>query len=221
MKKLAIAVAAALAIPAVAQTYYTPSAPSYNSYNNELYNSNERDHLTWEERQERRELRRELREARNDDRYRGDTARVIDKRPLYAANEAKQECWNPRAGHYEEVRGSGDHSALNKGTALGALVGGVAGHQVDSGTGTAVGAVLGGLAGNYLNRRNDRDEQTDLDRSRCRVVAENGVSPRGYEVRYEHQGREYVTRTTRDPGQFLRLGDDVRHDGTPFDVASR
>ena len=209
MKKLAIAVAAAVSIPAIAQTYYTPSAPSYNS---------ERDRLTWEERQERRELR----EARNDDRYRGDTARVIETRPLYAADEAKQECWNPRAGHYEEVRGSKDHSALNKGTALGALVGGVAGHQVDSGTGTAVGAVLGGLAGNYLNRRNDRsDEQNDLDRSRCRVIADNGVAPRGYEVRYEHQGREYVTRTTRDPGQFLRLGEDVRGDGTPFEVASR
>jgi uncharacterized protein YcfJ len=217
MKKLAIAIAAALAVPAIAQTgYYTPATPSYN----------DRDRLTWEERQERREERREARrEARGlygDDRYRGDIARVIETRPLYATNDARQECWNPRAGHYEEVRGGRDHSALNKGTALGALVGGVAGHQVDSGKGTAVGAVLGGLAGNYLNRRDNKDDnQPDLDRSRCRVVAENGVAPRGYEVRYEYDGREYVTRTTRDPGQFLRLGDDIRRDGTPFEVAAR
>lgn len=218
MKKLAIAIAAALAVPAIAQTY-TPASPSY---------SDERDRLTWEERQERRELRRELREQREqrqlygDDRYRGDTARVIETRPLYAANEARQECWNPRAGHYEEVRDSRDHKALNKGTALGALIGGVAGHQVDSGTGTAVGAVLGGLAGNYLNKRDNRDDnQPDLDRTKCRVMADAGVQPRGYEVRYEHQGREYVTRTTRDPGQYLRLGQDVRNDGTPFEVASR
>jgi uncharacterized protein YcfJ len=188
MKKLAIAVAAALSLPAIAQNY-TPDRDSYR-----------------------------------DGRYRdNNTARVIESRPLYAANEARQECWNPRAGHYEEVRdGGNDHSALNKGTALGALVGGVAGHQVDSGAGTAVGAVLGGLAGNYLNRRNSSDDnvQNDLDRSRCRVVAENGVPPRGYEVRYEYEGREYVTRTSREPGRRLRLGEDIRNDGTPFELAS-
>jgi uncharacterized protein YcfJ len=205
MKRIAIAVAAALTLPALAQTYYTPDRDRNVEERQDWRNNADRDPY-------------------RDGRYRGnrDNARVLESRPLYAANEAKQECWNPRAGHYEELRGgSGDHNALNKGTALGALVGGVAGHQVDSGTGTAVGAVLGGLAGNYLNRRNERDEQTDLDRSKCRVVAENGVAPRGYEVRYEYQGREYVTRTSRDPGQRLRLGEDIRNDGTPFDMASR
>ena len=39
----------------------------------------------------------------------------------------------------------------------------------------------------------------------------------GYDVRYEYGGREYVTRTTSDPGRYLRLGNDVREDGTPFE----
>ena len=206
MKKLMIAVAAALALPAVAQSYNTPN------YNTPSYIAPD----------ERPDWRRDSdRDPYRDGRYRGSTARVIDTRPLYAAGEAKQECWNPRAGHYEEVRADRDHSALNKGTALGALVGGVAGHQVDSGTGTALGAVLGGLAGNYLNKRDNRsDNQPDLDRNRCRVVAENGAPIRGYEVKYEYNGREYVTRTTREPGRRLRLGEDIREDGTPFELAS-
>jgi len=160
----------------------------------------------------------------HDSRYRDDsrreTARVIESRPVYASSGSRQECWNPRAGHYEELR-SPEKTNVGKGAAIGAVTGGVLGHQVDSGGGTAAGAILGGILGHQIERRRDRDEQTDLDRSRCRVVAENGVAPRGYEVRYEHQGREYVTRTTRDPGQFLRLGDDIRHDGTPFEVATR
>ena len=205
MKKLVIAVAAALSLPALAQTYYAPSNPSYA--------------VTAEERPDWR--RDANRDAYRDGRYRGGEARVIDAQPLYASGDAKQECWNPRAGHYEEVRSTSDNKVLNKGTALGALIGGVAGHQVDSGTGTAVGALLGGLIGNQVNKRDNRDDgQPDLDRTRCRVTAENGAQPRGYEVKYEYEGREYVTRTEREPGRRLRLGSDIRDDGTPFELAS-
>jgi uncharacterized protein YcfJ len=147
---------------------------------------------------------------------RGDSARVIESRPLYASEHARQECWNARAGHYEEIREQGD-SRIGKGAAIGAIAGGVLGHQVDHGTGTAAGAVIGGLLGHQVEKRNDRDDQPDLDRSRCRVIADSGAPVQGYDVRYEYEGREYVTRMDRDPGRRLRVGRDVREDGTPFD----
>jgi len=33
------------------------------------------------------------------------------------------------------------------------------------------GAVLGGVAGHQIEKRNDRDDQPDLDKSRCRYVS--------------------------------------------------
>src|SRR5687768_13182459 len=121
--------------------------------------------------------------------YGRDTARVIESRPVYEASNTRQECWNPRAGHYEELRAQ-DKTDIGKGAAIGAVTGGVLGHQVDSGGGTAAGAILGGILGHQLERRNDRNEQTDLDRSRCRVIGEGGSGAvLGYDVRYEVDGR--------------------------------
>lgn len=152
----------------------------------------------------------------NDRYYRSSTARVIESRPVYEASNSKQECWNPRAGHYEEVRAP-EKTNIGKGAAVGAVAGGVLGHQVDSGAGTAAGAILGGVLGHQVERRRDRDDQPDLDRSRCRVVGDTGSGAvAGYDVRYEVDGREYVTRMSRDPGNSLELGRDVNHDGTPY-----
>lgn len=155
-----------------------------------------------------RDWRRERRER--------ERARVVESRPLYPAGQARQECWNERAGHFEELRESRE-TRVGKGAAIGAIAGGVLGHQVDHGTGTAAGAVIGGLIGHQVQRRNERDDQPDLDRSRCRVIAENGARPAGYDVRYEYQGREYVTRLDHDPGPTVRVGREIREDGTPFD----
>ena len=151
---------------------------------------------------------------------RRDSARVIESRPVYEASNARQECWNPRAGHYEEVRAQ-EKTDIGKGAAIGAVTGGVIGHQVGSGSGntaaTVGGALLGGLLGHQVERRNDRDDQPDLDRSRCRVVGGgDSGAVLGYDVRYEVDGREYVTRMNSDPGRRLVLGRDVNRDGTPY-----
>jgi uncharacterized protein YcfJ len=153
---------------------------------------------------------------RNSDDFRHrDSARVIESRPVYAGSESRQECWNPRAGHYEELR-EPEKTRIGKGAAIGAVAGGVLGHQVDSGGGTAAGAILGGILGHQVERRNDRDEQGDLDRSRCRYVSAGNDRLEGYDVRYEYGGREYVTRLSHDPGNRLRLGRDIDTDGTPY-----
>jgi uncharacterized protein YcfJ len=195
MRKLTIAVASiftALAPAAFAQTWSEPYYASRDS-------------------QARDYQREPLRGDRDRDGHR-DFARVIETREVAAGN--RQECWNPRAGAFEEVRGQ-DRTRVGKGAAIGAVTGGVLGHQVDSGGGTAAGAVLGGLLGHQLERRNDRNEQTDLDFNRCRVIADSGAAPR-YEVRYAYDGREYVTYMDHDPGRRLRVGEDIRQDGTPY-----
>jgi uncharacterized protein YcfJ len=47
------------------------------------------------------------------------------------------------------------------------------------------------------------------------VVADSGAAPR-YEVRYMYEGREHVTYMDHDPGRRLRVGEDIRPDGTPY-----
>lgn len=196
MKRIALAVA----------TVFAAAAPAAFADHETSYNAS--DARTYDSRDDYRDNR--------DFRDRRDFARVVESRPLYAAGNARQECWNSRAGHYEEVRDSGD-TRIGKGAAIGAVAGGVLGNQVDHGGGTVAGALIGGLIGHQVEKRNDRDDQPDLDRSRCRVIADSGAPVQGYDVRYEYNGREYVTRMDRDPGRRLRLGRDVRDDGTPFD----
>jgi uncharacterized protein YcfJ len=147
-----------------------------------------------------------------------DVARVIESRPLYNTANSHEECWNPRAGVYETVREDDDkHNVLNKGTAIGAVAGGVVGHQVDnSNTGTAIGALLGGLIGNQVDKsRNTDGPQNDLDRSRCRVTSRGDVQ--GYEVKYSYRGNTYTTRMDHNPSTTLRVGEDIRSDGRPVE----
>lgn len=144
-------------------------------------------------------------------------ARVIESRPVYEAANTKEECWNPRAGYYEERRTTRDSNV--DGTIAGALLGGVIGHQFDHGGGTAAGAILGGLLGNRIDRSNNSKAQDDLDLSRCRMVSEGDRTLQGYDVRYVYRGEEYTTRLAQLPGRRLRVGEDIRDDGMPFDTA--
>lgn len=223
-RPLALAVAAMLAaaaLPASAQglerdrTYNPQDGSKYHSDEERARRGLDRDGaIRYDDYRDRRYL-----DGRYHDGYHGDRyARVIETRPIYGV-ERREECWNPRAGHYEEVRGA-EKTRVGKGAVLGGVAGGVVGHQVDSGTGTAAGAILGGLLGHHLERRNNRDSQDDLDRSRCRVIAENRTDDiEGYAVRYEHRGQQYIARMDRDPGARLEIGEDVNRDGTPIRAA--
>ena len=198
-KQLMLAVASVLATGAtasLAQDYYAPRDPYYVSRDSDR-------------RYESRDYDR--RYERDTDRF----ARVIETRQV-APVEAKNECWNPRAGVYEEVREE-NRTRIGKGAAAGAVLGGVLGHQMDQGEGTAAGAILGGILGHHLEKRHDRGSQGDLDYTRCRSLA--GVGP-NYEVRYAYGGTEYVTFMNHDPGRRLRIGVDTRADGSPIDYAT-
>ena len=65
-----------------------------------------------------------------------------------------------------------------------------------------------------------RDRGYMLDRSNCRV-ANYGGAVAGYDVRYEYQGREYVTRMDRDPGPRLFINRDINSNGKPLDSMGR
>ena len=148
-------------------------------------------------------------------RERQEFARVIESRPVYEAANRREECWNPRAGHFEERRNTRDTN--NNGTVAGALLGGVLGHQVDSGAGGTIGgALLGGIIGNRIDNGHNSNAQDDLDFSRCRVVSEGERNLQGYDVRYVYQGREFTTRMSQAPGRRLRVGDEIDDDGSPL-----
>ena len=151
--------------------------------------------------------------------YRDNYARVLDSRPVYAEN--RQECWNNRHNRYE-ARAEEHDNHVGAGTALGAVAGGVIGHQVGSGRGndaaTVGGALLGGLIGHNVEKNRRDDDNPDVDLNNCRTVA--GRDLVGYDVHYAYNGNEYRTRMNADPGRRLVIGRDVNEDGTPFDVAS-
>ena len=152
-----------------------------------------------------------------------DRARVVSVRPVHdRIPVTREECWNDVQRGYEErrVTRSDTGAAIGPGTVLGAIVGGVAGHQVGSGRGndaaTAAGAVIGGLIGNQVDRdqgrvapggRYSEVERVPVERSveRCRTVQEVREATLGYDVRYEYGGRQFSTRLDRDPGRALRV----------------
>ncbi len=157
----------------------------------------------------------------------GDRARVISTRPvLERIPVSREECWNDRQRGYEErrVTRSDTGAAIGPGTVLGAVVGGVVGHQFGHSSGgrdrgTAAGAIVGGLIGNQVDRdRNGAPVDTvevervpvERDVQRCRTVDEVRDATVGYDVRYEYNGRQFVTRMPQDPGRFLRVRVDLQ-----------
>ena len=147
-----------------------------------------------------------------------DRAKVLAANPISERIPvSREQCWNEKVRSYEErrVTRTDTGAAIGPGTVLGAIVGGVAGHQVGSGRGndaaTAAGAVIGGLVGNQVDRSNGATtthvERVPVDRNveRCRTVQEVREARVGYDVRYVYNGREFSTRMDRDPGRSLEV----------------
>jgi uncharacterized protein YcfJ len=154
-----------------------------------------------------------------------DNARVLSVQALTERVPiSREECWNERQRAYENrtVTRTDTGAAIGPGTVLGAIVGGVAGHQVGSGRGndvaTGVGAVVGGLIGNQVDRSNAAppSQVTEVERvpvernvQRCRTVQETREIASGYDVRYEYHGRQFTTRLPYDPGRMIPVRVDV------------
>jgi uncharacterized protein YcfJ len=154
-----------------------------------------------------------------------DRARVVAVHPINDRIPiTREECWNDRQRGYEErrVTRSDTGAAIGPGTVLGAIIGGVAGHQVGNGRGndaaTAGGAVIGGLIGNQVDRDNrgapgavTEVERVPVERNvqRCRNVQEVREATVGFDVEYEFAGKRFNTRLDRDPGRYVRVAVNV------------
>ena len=139
----------------------------------------------------------------------------------------REECWSEQRRGYEERRVTRQDTGapIGAGTVLGAIAGGVIGHQVGSGRGndaaTAAGAIVGGLVGNQIDRDQGNvrppSQYTEVERrpvtrevERCRTIQEVREVPVGYEVHYRYGPREFVTQMPFDPGRRVRVAVDIR-----------
>jgi uncharacterized protein YcfJ len=166
----------------------------------------------------------------------GDVARVISATPIHKRVAfPRRDCrieevtrieerrrLRPEAG-YSPARDEG----IGAGTVLGAIVGGVIGHQFGGTTGardvaTGAGALIGGLVGNSIE--NDAQDgyrtagrEVHVERApaireveRCEEIADARDRVVGYDVRYEYNGREFHVRLPHDPGPQMPVNVEVR-----------
>ncbi len=137
-----------------------------------------------------------------------DFAKVLDARPVYATVRYpvdEEVCWDELAWRREPAA----HSATP--TILGAIIGGVVGHQFGSGRGrgvmTVAGAALGGSIGNDVSRQRHPDSYYTETQQRCEIQRSWRTEERisGWDVTYKYRGEIYQTRMREEPGDRIRV----------------
>lgn len=97
------------------------------------------------------------------------------------------------------------------GTAIGAVAGGLLGHQIGGGTGrtlaTVAGAAAGGYAGNQVQKNMQEKDTVSRTETRCKTVHETHVRTIGYDVRYRLDGKESHVRMDHQPGSRIPVKD--------------
>ena len=111
----------------------------------------------------------------------------------------EQRCWIER----QQVTERSDNNV--GGAVVGALIGGVLGHQIGGGRGrdvaTAGGAVAGGLIGNNAGRSGGNTYDKDVQR--CSTVA--STTPAYWDVTYKYRGVEHRMQTSSPPGDTVAV----------------
>ncbi len=136
------------------------------------------------------------------------TAKVVSVRPLTrTVRVPRQECHDEAVTHTKPVK---DQNRL-LGTGVGALVGGILGHQVGGGSGktlaTVAGAAAGGYAGNKIQQKTQQNDTYTTTEQRCSTVHDSKEEPAGFDVVYEYKGQEHHVHTDVDPGASLPVKD--------------
>lgn len=128
-------------------------------------------------------------------------ARVTSVRAVVGPSE--QRCWIERKNVVQD-RGDVNIPAV----IIGAVAGGILGHQVGSGRGndiaTAGGAVAGAAVGASLGRDSNGHEMYVQDVQRCANVPSH-ARPDYWDVTYDFRGREYRMQMTAPPGQTVMV----------------
>jgi uncharacterized protein YcfJ len=136
------------------------------------------------------------------------SAKVVSVRPLTrTVRVPRQECRDEAITHTKPVK---DQNRL-LGTGVGALVGGILGHQVGGGNGktlaTVAGAAAGGYAGNKIQQKTQQNDTYTTTERRCNTVHDSKEEPAGFDVVYEYKGQEHHVHTDMDPGGSLPVKD--------------
>jgi uncharacterized protein YcfJ len=171
-----------------------------------------------------------------------DVAQVVSAQPIYErVSTPRQECFNetisvdrrtPSAG-YQDARYAPapayerSERSVGAGTVIGAIIGGVVGHQFGNSSrgrdhGTVAGVIGGGIIGNLIENSPSanaapasvnydpqpaRVDYTPETRTvqRCQTVQDSREQVTGYNVTYRYNGRDYQTRMAYDPGQTINV----------------
>ncbi len=136
-------------------------------------------------------------------------ARVLDVQPvtrLVRTEVPHREC------RTEEVTRRGSGANPTGALLAGALIGGVVGNQIGSGSGRRAATAAGVLIGSGMGHSSATSAPRTSVEQRCEVYTEIHEEERfdGYRVSYEYGGAAYVTRTDRHPGDRIRVQVSVR-----------
>lgn len=133
-------------------------------------------------------------------------AQVISAKPIKeTVKTPREECRNVAVTHRRPVQ---DENRIT-GSVLGAVAGGVIGHQFGGGRGkdvaTVVGALGGGYAGNQIQgSMQDNDIYTSTQK-RCKTVYDKSEKMLGYDVTYKIGDQQGKIRMDKDPGTQIPL----------------
>jgi uncharacterized protein YcfJ len=136
-----------------------------------------------------------------------DYARVVEAEPITSTvrvSTPREECWQEQVVHEERRPGSATGAIL--GGIIGAAVGNELGHhKSNKRVGAVAGAILGSSVGHDVSRR-EHHRYTSLE-DRCRTYNDYHEEQRvtGYNVLYRYNGEVYSTRTSRHPGDSLKI----------------
>lgn len=128
-------------------------------------------------------------------------AQVLSATPIKETlKNPRQECRNVTLTHRRAVQD--EHRIA--GSVLGAVAGGVVGHQFGGGRGrdvaTVAGALAGGFAGNQAQGSLQNNDTYTTSEKRCRTVYDKQEKMLGYDVTYKIGDQQGKVRMENDPG---------------------
>ncbi|MFA6231915.1 MAG: glycine zipper 2TM domain-containing protein [Rhodanobacter sp.] len=137
-------------------------------------------------------------------------ARVVDVEPVRSSsNHPRQVCRDETVTHTAPPKDQ--HRIV--GTAIGAVAGGLLGHQVGGGRGktlaTVAGAVGGGYAGNRIEASRQHPQVTTSVERKCSTVNDTSNKIVGYDVKYVYKGVARTVRMDHDPGDKVQVQEGV------------
>jgi uncharacterized protein YcfJ len=147
-----------------------------------------------------------------------DYAKVISSQPIIryvTVQTPVRECWQDTEYYTAHQR----HHATRGSTLVGALIGGVVGHQFGSGHGkdaaTAAGVMIGAAIGHDSAHRRYGTVRNARPVQRCETQYRSHQEQRidGYNVVYRYHGQKYATRMPYDPGKKVKIRVDIRPAG--------